>query len=431
VVRQLGPAEATKDDVRPLIRTCLDPGHAAAQIERGSIRATVNGTPVRPDACAQNCCEFTPPQLPNGRHRACVSFRNTLGNSARHCADISVELPPHSIALSSSFAVIPPDPAASTCIDVLVLDRLGRPVIDGTPVTIATSAGRLLQADTATVNGRVRAMLAADAGPGTAMLSASAGSARGHMQVSFAVPAAALLSIAVRDITGQPVSGAALMDNEHIVGRSDSHGSIQLETNAGQHDVQLVKPGYVPQQLTVRPAAGAMTRAEAVLKPIDGGVFLNRTIMLDPEGESPAALPVLKMLKSKIEHAGGRAVFTWQSPPAPSYQARVMQASREGADVFLCVSAESRHCRAGHYHRSEAGRSLAVHLRETLPVSGLFSSRKCAVRHSTHYAIIQTAMPAIELELPRKLAQNNLEGAAQTMYAALRQWLQERKPQAP
>lgn len=431
LVSELGPARPGADDAKPRIRACLDPGHERAQVERDSIIATINSAPLSQGAYAQNCLEFTAPQLPNGRHRACVAFRNTLGNAARRCADISVDLPPHSIALSGSFPVIPPDPAASTCIDVLVLDRLGRPVIDGTPVAIATSAGTLLQAEIATVNGRVRAMLAADASPGTATLSATAGSARGHMQVSFAVPAAALISIAVRDAAGQPISGVALMSDGHTLGRSDSHGYLQVESKAGQRRFQLVGPGYEPHDLALSPAAGAMTRADAVLQPIDGGVFLNRTIMLDPEGSSPAALPVLEELKSKIEHAGGRAVFTWQSSPAPSYQTRVMQAAQEGADVFLCVSAEGRRCRAGHYHRSEAGRSLAVHLRETLPASGLFGSRKCAVRHSTHYAIIQTAMPAIELELPRKLAQNNLEAAALTMYVALRQWLQERSPQAP
>jgi hypothetical protein len=108
-----------------------------------------------------------------------------------------------------------------------------------------------------------------------------------------------------------------------------------------------------------------------------------------------------------------------------------MQAAREKADVFLCVSAEGRHCRAGHYHRSAAGMELAHHLRDAFAAGGLTGRRACDVRHSTHYAIIQTAMPAIELELPRKLAQGDPEAAAQAMYAALRQWLRERSPQAP
>jgi hypothetical protein len=312
-----------------------------------------------------------------------------------------------------------------------VLDRFGRPVVDGTPVALTTTAGRFFQAETATVNGRAGAVLAADARAGTATLSASAGRARARMQVSFAVPAAALLSIAVHDAAGHPISGAALIGDGHILGRSDSQGYIQVEAKAGPSRLQLVKPGYAEHDLALSPAAGAMTQAETVLQAIDGGVFLNRTVMLDPEGESPAALPVLQALKSKIEHAGGRAVFTWQSSPAPAYQERVMQAAREKADVFLCVSAEGRNCSAGHYHRSAAGMELAQLLGESLAAGTITGCRQCAARLSIHYAVIQTAMPAIELELPRKLAQGDPEAAAQAMYEALRQWLRERGPQTP
>jgi len=428
-VSELGAVTPKIGDGRPAIRAFLDPGRADAQVERGSISATINGAPVKEFLFGQNCLEFISAQLPNGRHRACVAFRNSLGNAAQRCADITVDLPPHSIALSSSFDVIPPDPAAFTSIDILVLDRLGRPVIDNTPIAISTTAGRLLQADTATVNGRARAVLAADVRPGTATLSASAGSARSRIQVAFAVPAAPLLTIAVHDAAGHPISGAALMVDAHIDGRSDSYGYIQVESKAGPLRLQLVKPGYSAYELTLSPVAGAMTQAEAVLQPLDGGVFLNRAIMLDPEGESTAGMPVLETLKNKIEHAGGRAVFTWRSSPAPSYQERVLQAAQEKADVFLCVSAQGRQCRAGHYHRSAAGLELAHCLQEFISAGTPTDRGACAVRHSTHYAIIQTAMPAVELELPRKLAQGDPEAAAQAIYEALRQWLRDRSPQ--
>jgi N-acetylmuramoyl-L-alanine amidase len=137
-------------------------------------------------------------------------------------------------------------------------------------------------------------------------------------------------------------------------------------------------------------------------------------------------MPVLEMLKSKIEHAGGRAVFTWQSLPAPSYQSRVMQAAREGADVFLCVSAEGRSCSAGHYHRSVAGLALAQQLQQAFTAQDQPGLKKCAIRLSTHDAVLHTAMPALELSLPRKLAQKNPEAVAQAMYAALREWLRQR-----
>jgi N-acetylmuramoyl-L-alanine amidase len=418
------------DDARPVLRACLDSGHADAQVERGSITTTISTIPVKQFVFEHNCLQFISPELSNGQHRACVAFRTTKGNSARRCIDFRVDLPPGSIQIQSAFPVIPPDPAASTSIDVRVLDRLGRPVIDGTPVAITSTAGMLLQAETVTVNGRARAVLAADEFPGPAEIKASAGEISATAQVLFAVPETALVTVSVRDSFGQPVGNAALLYGETILGRSDSSGVIRAALSlSGQQVLRIERRGFHPCSVTATLAPGAMTNKNSVLQPIDGGVFLNRTIMLDPEGSSPAALPVLELLKHKIEQAGGQALLTWQSAPAPSYQTRVLQASREQADVFLCVRADSRHCRAGHYHRSPAGQSLALHLQEALPLGGFFGRRKCAVRHSTHDTIIQTAMPAIELELPRKLVLKNPEITAQAMYEALRQWLDERSPQ--
>ena len=148
LVRDLNLADSSAASASPLIRACLDPGHEHARVDAGSVLATVNAKPVRYRETEQGCIELVSPQLTNGRHRACVAFRNTLGNSAQHCADVTVALPPHSIEITSRFSVIPPDPRAAAAIDIMVRDRLGRPVIDGTPVAITTSAGTLLQAET-------------------------------------------------------------------------------------------------------------------------------------------------------------------------------------------------------------------------------------------------------------------------------------------
>ena len=108
-----------------------------------------------------------------------------------------------------------------------------------------------------------------------------------------------------------------------------------------------------------------MTVKNIVLQPIDAGVFLNRTIMLDPEGSSTAALPVLEVLKKKIEHAGGRAVFTWQAGscailPRTRYAGRQLK-----TQMCFCVSVpQGRRCSAGHYHRSVHGLALAQQLQQ-------------------------------------------------------------------
>jgi N-acetylmuramoyl-L-alanine amidase len=425
LVRDMRSAESGSADARPRIRACLDPGHEKGRIDISSVTAAVDGKPVRRIIAAQNCIEFVAPELSNGNHRACVAFRNMEGNSTQRCIDIAVALPPHRLAITSAFSVLPPDARAATVIDVYVRDRLGRPVLDGTPVAITTTSGTLLQTESFTTNGHARAMLAAGDQAGTALLNAASGNCQAGMQIRFAVPDTALLTLSVRDTAGQPVHGAALICGTTLA-YSDRYGCLQAEIKqAGEKKFQLVRQGYEPYMFTLAPAIGSLTMKNAVLQPIDGGIFLNRTIMLDPEGSSTAAIPVLKKLQEKIESAGGRAPFTWQAEPAPPYRERVMQASAEAADVFLSVSAESRRCNAGHYHRSAPGLDLAQRFRGTFDEQDLTGWRKCAISHSSHDAVLHTSMPAVELALPRKLARTNPGAVAQAMYEAVRQWLQE------
>jgi hypothetical protein len=275
-------------------------------------------------------------------------------------------------------------------------------------------------------------MLSAAAQAGTAILSASAGGIRSSAQIRFAVPERALLSGCVRDAAGHPVSDAALVYGTQTLARSDRYGCIQAETQlAGQTQFGLARQGYAPSTITLNPVVGSMTVFNAALQPLDGGAFLDRTIMLDPDGEETGALPVLEMLKDKIEHAGGRALLTWQDGPAPACRERIMQAAAERADVFLCVNAEGHSCSAGHYPRSAAGLALAQLLQEAFAAQGLSGCKQCTVRQSTHEAVIQTSMPALEIDVPRKLAHETPEAAAQAIYLALRQWLPERKAQTP
>jgi len=268
-------------------------------------------------------------------------------------------------------------------------------------------------------------MLVAEEKTGTATLSATAGSARAERQIFFSVPDKALLTLSVRDTDGQPIADAALKYDKTLA-RSDRYGCLQAEIEqAGQRQLHLVRRGYEPFSFALDPAIGSLTIKNVVLQPIDAGVFLDRVIMLDPDGNNPVAIPVLKKLKDKIEHAGGRALLTWRDGPAPLYRERVMRASAEAADVFLCVNAEGRRCSAGHYHRSAPGRALAQLLQETFTAQDLTGWRKCAIRYSTHEAVLHTAMPAVELSVPRKLAAKKPEPAAQAIYEALRQWFSE------
>jgi hypothetical protein len=254
------------------------------------------------------------------------------------------------------------------------------------------------------------------------MISAAAGPARAVEHIRFAVPDKALLVLSVRDSYGQPVDDAALMQGPVTLARSDRCGRLQAEIDGGEWRLELAGRGYTPLTLTIKAAAGSMTTRNVVLPPIDGGVFFNRTVMLDPENAS--AVTLLERLKDKIEHAGGRALITWQTGPAPPCRERIMQAADVNADVFLNVRAAGRRYTAGHYHRSAAGLDLAQQLRKSFANQDLTGFRKCTVLHSTHETVLHTPMPAVELTVPLQATRKKTDAITRALYDALRQWLQ-------
>ena len=406
----------------PRITAHISPGPDTETIDASTVSVQLDGDPVSSFTVDDNgTIAFVPPKpLGNGPHRFCITARNTAGNiSQDECRAFSVSLPPGRIEVTPLFATAPADGITRTPVDVAVSDTLGRPVIDGTRVSLTTTAGMFLDPDVHTAGGRARAVLISDEMPGKAAITAAAGPAAGNGTVSFGSFGDAVFTATLRTPGGVPVEDVQLVRNGTVVARSDAGGFVYDRTAAtGRTGYGLQKPGY--ELLTITPvlSAGSTAIENLQLTPVDGGLFFGKTIMLDPAGTTIRALPIINSLREHIEEAGGKAVITWQSAPAPDARQRVITATRAKADVFITIELGESSPVAGHYFRSEKGKLLAEAVCTCVEDCGGPPGAPCRIVHTTRYVIMHTPMPALWLCLPESAAEQGEETAA-CLYRAL------------
>ncbi len=415
---------------RMAITARLLPGLDNASIVPSSVKVTLNGKRITYFSLLDNgTLSFVPRDaLGNGPHRFCVTARATNGNSSgRSCASFEVAVPPRHMTARPVFPVIPASELSSTPIEIEVLDKFRRPVIDGTPVFLSATGGSFLDTTVTTRDGRARAIFTAEDKKRTVTVRARAEGASAQCKVRFGVPQAALFMATVRDPRGSPVSGVRLLRSGRPDALSDTSGFIYASLDAVTATAcTITKAGYHPFDFTPALAAGKMTAENLMLEPIDGGAFLGRKIFLDPGSPSGRELPVLRELKKRIDHAGGHAMLTWQSPPAPSKRAKVLETIKQSADGFFSVSISKRSLMTEHYHKSKPGRLLAELVSARLTDSRLFGKKKCPAAPTVDYLVIHTPMPAVLLTLPRA-ALKNPGRVADCLYGAFLEWFSRKE----
>ncbi len=81
---------------------------------------------------------------------------------------------------------------------------------------------------------------------------------------------------------------------------SDEKGRAYVKaTNSGTTEYTIVKKGFFPVSLKAKLISGSLVTEDVTLKVIDGGVFFNKIIMLDPAGSSQQSFPLLNELQEK------------------------------------------------------------------------------------------------------------------------------------
>ncbi|MBN2106139.1 MAG: N-acetylmuramoyl-L-alanine amidase [Deltaproteobacteria bacterium] len=422
------PSQPVFIEARPRIAASLSAGAPGAALDRASLKARLDGRPavglVFDNA---GTVSFTPQApLPNGAHEFCLDVRNAAGNAAQKaCSTFTVAVPPARMSVQPVFAVVPSDGEAAAPVDIEVFDRLGRPVADNTQVELETSAGRFAAAVVETKNGRARAFLRAETCPQQAVITARAGDIRQRCTLSFGTPQEALFAAEIKDAGGKPVEGAALVRADREVSLSDAAGRVfDRVGSSGTVGYTIRRKGYEPVRVSVALAAGKLVPAGYRLQPVDRGVFFNRTVMLDAAGQSQASLPLLRELRSMIEHAGGTAMITWETLPAPTAQGRVMKAAEAKADLFISVFTGSKAPAAEYYYKSVQGAGLADAVCRSLNELKPFGRKTCEARPGTEYVLMHTAMTALLLRLPAAMNISARDAAA-SLYGAIGKMLEK------
>ena len=415
------PKAATLADAQPRIAASLSAGAPGVALDRESIKARLDGKAA--DGLVfdnASSVAYTPKApLANGGHEFCMDCRNTAGNAAQKaCISFTVAVPPARMSVKPVFSAIPADGQAAAPIDITVFDTLGRPVMDGTQIELAATAGKFVAAMVETKKGRARAFLISEKNTQQTTITIKAGSIKDHCTLHFGTPQEALFMAEIKDAAGKPVEGAALVRAEREVSLSDAAGRVFDSVGAGSTvGYSISRNGYEPLRVSAALAAGKLVSAVYCLQAIDRGVFFNRTIMLDAAGQSQAALPLLRELKSMIEHAGGTALLTWETLPAPSAQVRVMKAAEAKADLFFSVI-NNKTPNAEYYYKSNTGARLADCVCRSLNERKAFGKKTCEPSPGTEYVLMQTSMPALLLCLPATM---NIPArdAAGSLYGAI------------
>jgi hypothetical protein len=291
--------------------------------------------------------------------------------------------------------------------------------MDGTKVAFKTSGGRLLESEIMTKNGRARAILVASEKPQSATITAAAGSISAQTSVRFGIPKTPLLLVKVTDDSGIPVAGACVILRKKEVSVSDEKGRTYVKANnSGTAEYTIIKKGFSSVSLKAKLISGSLVTENVIMKLVDGGIFFNKIIMLDPAGSSEQSFALLNELQKMIEYAGGTVFFTWQDEPPQSLKERVIEGARVKADLFLTAEITSKTLSAEYYYKSELGKAMADGICRGFTENRNMKAKKCLSVDSTNYLLVQTSMPAIWLKIPQKLLHQPSIAAA-TIYQGI------------
>lgn len=426
-ITDLYPRDVTVSAARPEITARIISGPGKQGLNPETIILKLNDVKISAFSLKNDHTVSYVPHLPleNRAHTFCISAKNLAGNSSREtCASFVVSVPAASIEIVPIFPIIPHDGVANTAIDVIVLDYLKRPVIDGTKVILKTLGGRLTESEVMTKNGRARTILIASETPQNATVTATIGPTTAQTTVRFGNPQNPLLLIKLSGDAGAAVAGATVIHQRKQIAVSDEKGrAYVVARNAGAHEYMITKKGFLPVIIKPKLISGAFVSENVVLKPVDEGVLFNKIIMLDPAGSSKKSFLVLNGLQKKIEYAGGTVFFTWRDTPPESQKARVLEGAKVKADFFLTVEITNSSLSAEYYYKSEQGKALAECICDKF--KGDTKIKKCLAVDSTNYVLVQTSMPAIWLKIPQKLLTQPIV-AADIIYQGIVEFYKDR-----
>jgi N-acetylmuramoyl-L-alanine amidase len=350
--------------------------------------------------------------LPNGPYEVRGAVRSARGATARS--------KPFTVLLSRPARhVIPlvprPDPGGGVVLSLRVLDELGLPVADGTPVSMIARRGNGAL-DGASRDGVVSFPLPDHAVGDAFVVSAGAVSDTIVFPRSEAAERFPVRVVDARTGTRVPFPVAAGRTPPSAAG--DANGLVLLSPSMTAETLRVAARGYRPAVVDGGAlASGAPPHRDrtVALEPVLDGALAGRRVAIDPGGGGADAgglgrrglrgasvnLAVARRLAELLEEAGAVVALTREGEETLSAQERVYLVNRSGAELAIGIRSGARPSgldggRLALHHPGSARGALAA---ETLAASlaALPPGGAFAVGEWTSPFLQQTACPAVEL----------------------------------
>jgi hypothetical protein len=236
------------------------------------------------------------------------------------------------------------------------------------------------------------------------------------------------------------LSGVEVTENGEVLGTTDQNGLVfLLAAHDDETTVTLSKAGYLPREETFLFEKGKFRSQLFALVPRAGGVFLGRTVTLDPEPwdelfaeenglkseVEEANIHVARYLQELLEASGAEVILTRGSlDESPSLGDRLRAGEMSKSELYLMVTHRNRNPSVGHYFSSAAGKHLAQQLARSIQKECGLS--EVAVQQSSDFTIVHPSCPSVVVnfgfagEIPHK---KTLKQEARGVYEGLATFL--------
>jgi N-acetylmuramoyl-L-alanine amidase len=408
-VARISPARDTIDAPEELSFSLRE--GAGVPIDPASARIRIDDREVVPTyEAARSIIRYPmPPDLPNGTHRIEAIVRSMGSATAwSPAAAILLRRPPRHII------PLPPEekPGGVVSIAVKLLDGLGRPVADGTPVTARFMRGGEAFGGT-TRNGTLsfETPLALAGEPFTI----SADGLTGEVRLPAIETSASIAVLAIDALTGAAVPRPIAGGSPASIVLGDDEGRLLVPASSSPETLLVTAAGYAPFLLDNLPAGPSPDVTTVRLVPLFGGVLAGKRIAIDPGGGgadpggrsedatrgASVNLEVARLLRNLLERAGASVTFTRNGDETMSAQERVSAVNRAAAELAVGIRHEASPGPADgarsvlYFPGSARGRAIAERLASALGAAG--TGGACAAEEWVDVFLQQTACPACEI----------------------------------
>lgn len=381
--------DVAQTGILTLQATILDE-QAGLGIDPATIELKLDETPLPHhfDPSSGRLTAFCREPLASGTHTLFLMARNRRGNATKPVQrEFEVSLPPATLQLACEPRWAPAKGTFVIRAWASVLDNNGNPVADGTKVSFVADRGSPSSSADTTRRGRAETYLTVKEPKGKALIFATCGNLYDRVEVQFDSTCRALLTGAVTNEKDQrPVVGAWVKLGEQMT-RTDRGGRFLLENlDPGRYPFQIQASGYFGHQDTLRIKKNAGQDHPVSLKPFFGGLLLDKSVVIDPEGggEDPGAvgpaglkasdvnLRVAQYLREYLEAAGATVYMTrTQFAETIDPVARTRFVRRLKPDKLISIShsnpyIEKDGARCHYFYTDKEGKALAGRIQKHL-----------------------------------------------------------------